>query len=68
MRYKNNVLQILDNVDATVLKVQFGINRGGTQDQILNTIDELKAKLEELRGMIGVEPDDFEKQFAPNSQ
>ena len=44
MRYKNNVLQILDNVDATVLKVQFGINRGGTQDQILNTIDELKNK------------------------
>lgn len=66
MRYKNNVLQRLDNIEATVSKVQFGINRGGSQDQILETIEQLKSQLEDLRGIIGVEPDDFEKQFSPN--
>jgi hypothetical protein len=66
MRYKNNVLQKLDNIDATILKVQFGVNRGSTQNQILETIEELKSKLEDLRGMIGVEPDDFDQQFSPN--
>jgi hypothetical protein len=65
MRYKNNVLQQLDNIDATISKVQFGINRGGTQDQILETIEVLKERLSDLRGIISVEPDDFENQFSP---
>lgn len=65
MRYKNNVLQQLDNIDATISKVQFGINRGGTQNQILETIETLKEKLSDLRGIISVEPDDFENQFSP---
>jgi hypothetical protein len=65
MRYKNNVLQQLDNIDATISKVQFGINRGGTQNQILETIEILKERLSDLRGIISVEPDDFENQFAP---
>jgi hypothetical protein len=66
MRYKNNVLQKLDNIDSTILKVQFGINRGNSQNQIIETVEELKEQLEDLRGMIGVEPDDFEQQFSPN--
>jgi hypothetical protein len=65
MRYKNNVLQQLDNIDATISKVQFGINRGGTQNQILETIEVLKERLSDLRGIISVEPDDFENQFSP---
>jgi len=64
MRYKNNVLAKLDNVDATLLKIQVGANRND-QNLTLEAIEELKALLEDIRGTISIEPDDFEQQFAP---
>jgi hypothetical protein len=64
MRYKNNVLAKLDNVDATLLKIQVGANRND-QNLTLATIEELKTLLEDIRGTISIEPDDFEQQFAP---
>jgi hypothetical protein len=64
MRYKNNVLAKLDNVDATLLKIQVSANRND-QNLTLGAIEELKALLEDIRGTISIEPDDFEQQFAP---
>jgi hypothetical protein len=64
MRYKNNVLAKLDNVDATLLKIQVSANRND-QNLTLATIEELKTLLEDIRGTISIEPDDFEQQFAP---
>jgi hypothetical protein len=64
MRYKNNVLAKLDNVDATLLKIQVSANRNN-QNLTLEAIEELKALLEDIRGTISIEPDDFEQQFAP---
>ena len=64
MRYKINVLAKLDNVDATLLKIQVGANRND-QNLTLEAIEELKALLEDIRGTISIEPDDFEQQFAP---
>ena len=63
MRYKNNVLNKLDQIDSTLLKIQFDVNRGVEQDKTLGHVDELKEQLEVIRGMIGVEPDDLENQF-----
>jgi hypothetical protein len=63
MRYKLNVLNKLDQIDSTLLKVQFDVNRGVGQNETLKHIEELKEQLEVVRGMIGVEPDDLEKQF-----
>jgi hypothetical protein len=63
MRYKNNVLNKLDQIDSTLLKIQFDVNRGVGQDATLIHVDELKEQLEVVRGMIGVEPDDLENQF-----
>jgi len=63
MRYKNNVLNKLDQIDSTLLKIQFDVNRGVGQDETLGHVDELKEQLEVVRGMIGVEPDDLENQF-----
>lgn len=63
MRYKNNVLNKLDQVDATVLRVEFGVNRRVNQDEILNVIEQLKDQLTLVREMISVEPDDLERQF-----
>lgn len=63
MRYKLNVLNKLDQIDSTLLKIQFDVNRGVGQDIALGHIDELKEQLDTIRGMIGVEPDDLENQF-----
>jgi hypothetical protein len=40
MRYKNNVLDKLVQLEATVNKVQFQVNRGVDQDQTLESVDE----------------------------
>jgi hypothetical protein len=64
MRYKNNVLDKLVQLESTVTKVQFQVNRGMDQDQILESIDDLKEQIEKTREMISLEGDDFAQQFA----
>jgi hypothetical protein len=63
MRYKNNVLDKLIQVDATVAKIEFGVNRNFSQNEILSNIDQLKEQLENVKSMINIEPDDLERQF-----
>ncbi len=64
MRYKNNVLDKLTQLEATITKVQFQVNRGMDQDQILESIEDLKEQVEKTREMISLEGDDFAQQFA----
>ena len=64
MKYKNNVLDKLTQLEATVTKVQFQVNRGMDQDQILESIETLKEQIEKTREMISLEGDDFAQQFA----
>jgi hypothetical protein len=63
MRYKNNVLDKLVQVDAMVAKVEFGVNRNFSQNEILSNIDQLKEQLDNVKSMISIEPDDLERQF-----
>jgi DNA-binding transcriptional regulator YiaG len=63
MKYKNNVLDKLVQLEATVNKVQFQVNRGMEQDQILESIDEVKEQIEKTREMVSLEQDDFANQF-----
>ena len=63
MKYKNNVLDKLTQLEATVTKVQFQVNRGMDQDQILESIETLKEQIEKTRDMISLEGDDFAQQF-----
>ena len=63
MRYKNNVLDKLVQTEAVVNRIQIQINRGGSQDQVLESIEMLKEAIEKVREMISVEPDDFDQQF-----
>jgi len=65
MRYKNNVLDKLEQLNSTANRIQFQINRGGTQDQVTESIEMLKEQIEGIREVISVESDDFEQQFAP---
>ena len=64
MRYKNNVLDKLTQIESTVTKVQFQINRGVDQDTILESIEDLKEQIEKTREMVSLEQDDFAQQFA----
>ena len=63
MRYKNNVLDKLVQTEAIVNRIQMQVNRNVEQDQILESIDQLKNQIENVREIISVEPDDFDQQF-----
>ena len=65
MRYKNNILDKLTQIDTIANRINVQINRGGTQDQVLESIEMLKEAIEQTRSMISIESDDFENQFSP---
>lgn len=65
MRYKNNVLDKLVQLGSTVNRVEIQVNRGGSQNDVNQSIEVLKEQIESIREMISIEPDDFEQQFRP---
>lgn len=67
MRYKNNVLDKLVQLESLASRIQFEVGRGMDQERISETVDLLKEQVEKIREVISVEPDDFEQQFAPRS-
>jgi len=58
MRFKNNVLDKITQLEANVSKIQFQVNRGMEQDLILDSIEQLKEQIEKTREIISLEPDD----------
>jgi DNA-binding transcriptional regulator YiaG len=64
MKYKNNVLDKLVQLEASVNKVQFQVNRGMGQDQTLESIDQVKEQIEKIREIVSLEQDNFAQQFA----
>ena len=65
MRYKNNVLDKLVQLEASTNKVQFQVNRGVDQDTTLESIEQIKEQIEKIREIVSLEQDDFAQQFAP---
>ena len=64
MRYKNNVLDKLNQADTLVNRLAVQVNRNFPQNDILETLTKLKEQIETTREMVSVEHDDSEKQFA----
>jgi DNA-binding transcriptional regulator YiaG len=64
MRYKNNVLDKLVQLEASTKKVQFQVNRGVDQDTTLESIEQIKEQIEKIREIVSLEQDDFAQQFA----
>jgi hypothetical protein len=58
MRFKNNVLDKITQLEANVSKIQFQVNRGMEQDLILDSIEQLKEQIEKTREIISLEQDD----------
>jgi hypothetical protein len=65
MRYKDNILDKLNQIDIIANRINIQVNRGGTQDQVLESIELLKEAVETTREIISIEADDFEQQFRP---
>jgi peptidoglycan hydrolase CwlO-like protein len=63
MKYKNNVAEKLVQLEATVNRVQFQVNRNADQDATLESISDLKEQIEKIQEMISLEQDDFAQQF-----
>ena len=64
MRYKNNVLEKLGQIDTIANRLNVQVNRGGTQDQVLESIEMLKEAIERTREMVSIEHDEFAQQFS----
>jgi UV DNA damage repair endonuclease len=64
MKYKNNILDKLVQLESAVNKVHIQVNRGGTQDSVNESIEILKEQVEQIREMVSLEADNFEQQFA----
>ena len=65
MRYKNNVLDKLNQQDALVNRLAVQVNRNVNREEILETLTALKEQIETTREMVSIEHDDFEQQFRP---
>jgi len=64
MKFKNNVLEKLNQLDATINKAKFQVNRGMDQDQVLESLDQVKEQIEKINEIVSLEQDDFAQQFA----
>jgi hypothetical protein len=65
MRYKNNVLDKLNQVDALVNRLAVQLNRNMNKEESMDTLTMLKEQIESTREMVSIEHDDFEQQFRP---
>jgi hypothetical protein len=65
MKYKNNVLDKLNQVDALVNRLAIQLNRNMNKEESIETLTMLKEQIESTREMVSIEHDDFEQQFRP---
>lgn len=63
MRYKNNVLDKLNQTDALINRLAVQINRNSNREEVLETLTALKEQVESTREMVSIEHDEFEQQF-----
>jgi hypothetical protein len=63
MRFKNQVLNGLEQAQNIGHKLQVQVNRGMPQDELIETVIQLKEHLEKIKELISVESDDFNLQF-----
>ena len=63
MRFKNNVIDRLTQVESTLKKIQIQLNRGASGNDISETVDNIVAQVESVRELIFTENDDFDQQF-----
>ena len=63
MKFKNNVLDKLVQIEAITNRIQLQVNRGMNQEQITDSIENLKEQIEKTREIVSLEQDNFAQQF-----
>jgi hypothetical protein len=59
MRFKNQVIDGLTQAQNIGQKLQFQVNRGMSQEEVIETVDQLKEQLEKVKELISTEHDEF---------
>jgi hypothetical protein len=60
MRYKEQALNKVAQLENMIRTLDFLVSRSQPQSEILQYISEVKEKVEDLRSMISIEHNDFE--------
>jgi GTP cyclohydrolase I len=59
MRYKDQALDKINQLSNIARTINFQVSRLESQDSILQTVEDLREKIEELQSMISIEHDEF---------
>jgi uncharacterized protein YggL (DUF469 family) len=59
MRFKNQVIDGLTQAQNIGQKLQFQVNRGMSQEEVIETVDQLKEQLEKVKELVSTEHDEF---------
>jgi hypothetical protein len=59
MKFKNNITDSLTQVEAMLQRIQLQVNRNMSQNEINETLDQTKELVENIKGMVSMEVDDF---------
>lgn len=62
-RYKELTLNKVEQMASSINRLEFEINRGEQQDNLLESVSKIKERLEEIRSLISIEHDEFAQQF-----
>ncbi len=60
MRYKEQAMNKVSQLENMMRTLDFLVSRGESQDSILRYIEEVKEKVEDLRSILSIEHNDFE--------
>ena len=59
MRYKDQVLNKINQLENLNRTLDFQLSRGESSDSLLQTLIDMKEKIEDLRSTISLEHDEF---------
>ena len=59
MKFKNNITDSLTQVESMLQRIQLQVNRNVSREEIEETIDRTKNLVENIKGMVSMESDDF---------
>ena len=59
MRYKDQALNKVNQLNNIARTLDFQVSRLESQESVLQTIQDLKVKIEELQDVISIEHDEF---------
>jgi predicted RNA-binding protein with EMAP domain len=63
MRFKNQVIDGLTQAQNIGHKLQVQVNRGMSQEELIETVEQLKEHLEKVKELVSTEHDDFDFAF-----